>query len=163
MCVVGGRSSDCAILRAFFLAPIPPRACAGVGFNAVTHNNSLNLLVIEDEEFVFEAVATMASRLHHRIFRAHDAEAAVVAMNAWGAHIQAVLLNWSLPFTLCGGELVDSIHKINPRMPIVILSVMPAEEVRVRLPKGSPAIILQKPFLHFELESTIRTAAQPAA
>ncbi len=123
------------------------------------HNiNSLNLLVIEDEEFVFEAVVTMASRLNHHIFRAHDADAAVEAMNAWGPHLQAVLLNWSLPFDLCGAELVDSIHKVDPKMPVVILSSMPAEEVRARLSKGSPAIVLQKPFLPYELESTIRAA-----
>lgn len=118
----------------------------------------VNLLVIEDEQSLLEAVLSAATRLGHRVQRVRDGEEAVVAMNAWGKTIQAVLLDWSLTCTLFGGALIEALYKIDPLVPIVVLTDRPEVEVRRGIKKGPHVVVLQKPFLPFELLTAIQNA-----
>lgn len=113
---------------------------------------------MEDDDFVLEAVAIMATRLGHRVLRAHDCEQAVILMNAWHQYIQTIVLDWSLPCTIIGGQLVETFHKIDPEVPVIVMSGFPEKMVRASLPKDSEVQFLQKPFLVHELENAIRTA-----
>lgn len=125
---------------------------------AVNLNQHVNLLVIEDEQSLLEAVISSATRLGHRVLRVRDGEEACIAMNAHGKSLQVVLLDWSLTCRLVGGELVSAIHKIDPNIPIIILSDWPEEVVMEQIPPGPRVVFMKKPSLDFQLSTAIVNA-----
>lgn len=117
-----------------------------------------NLLVIENEDLALQPVGVLASRLGHRVIRAEGSELPITLMNAWRDHIQAVVLDWTLSCVIYGGELVSSLHKIDPHVPFVIASGYGENIVRPLLPKSARCHFILKPFLSFDFENTLRCA-----
>lgn len=113
-------------------------------------------LVVEDEEFVLQAVTDAAQKLGHHVLRARDAEEAAIALNAWGQYVHAILIDWSLPLTFIGGGLVETLTEIDERIPIVIITGYSEDVVRLSLPPRKGLYFLKKPFFLHELEAMLR-------
>ena len=125
----------------------------------MTHRT--NILIVEDDSHVLDAVSLMVERLGHHLLRARDGEEAMIMLNAFSPRIQLVLLDWRLPHVLTGRPLIDAMRFVDDRIPIVVMSGFPEEEIRQHLHGLPPVRFLPKPFFPAELARVVKETCLP--
>jgi len=124
---------------------------------------SLTLLVADDEDFARDPIVALLERSGYQIFTAKDCPEAVSVFREHADEIVAVLLDHSMP----GGksdDVFESIQQIRSDIPIIMMSGYAEEDVIGRF-KGMGIVgFLHKPFGRIALLDMVRDAIDhPAA
>jgi PAS domain S-box-containing protein len=128
------------------LTPPPPR-----GEGAV--------LVVEDEDGVREVIARLVDSLGYDVIEARDGMEALEQMRRFGASIQAVLLDLTMP-KLDGEETLRKLHEIRQDVPVVLMSGFSEHEIGGRFADLRLAGFLPKPFTLETLADRLRVAIE---
>ena len=116
---------------------------------------SETVLLVDDEEIIIHVTQAMLKNLGYRVVVAKDGEQAVDTVKSNGDEIDLVILDLIMP-GIKGGEAFDLIHKIQPKMPVILSSGYSlngqAHDIMQRGCNG----FIQKPFNISELSLKIR-------
>jgi len=116
---------------------------------------SETVLLVDDEEMIFEVGQAMLEKLGYRVVVAVGGKQAVDIVKRKGNEIDLVLLDLIMP-GMDGGEVFDRIKQIRPHIPVVLSSGYAingqAGEIMQRGCNG----FIQKPFTISELSQKIR-------
>jgi len=114
-----------------------------------------DVLVVDDEEVVCEAVARVLSEAGYRVAAASSAAAAVSSPAL--ATCRLVLLDLMLP-DRSGLSLLETLRRLDPRRPVVVITGYGTADSLARALERGAAGVLPKPFDAEELLRTVRTA-----
>jgi PAS domain S-box-containing protein len=121
--------------------PVVPRESAPVR----TDGGGEGILVIDDEPIVRETLQLLLQRAGYRVFAAADAGSGVEEFNRRDDQIALVITDMMLPDRL-GTEVVKSLRKRRPALPIIAISGMMASGAFDELLDLAPAVeCLSKP------------------
>lgn len=123
-----------------------------------------NLLVVEDDELLRDALAAQLALAKHEVATAPHARAAMEAFEA--GQFEAVVLDLGLPGGMDGLELLDWLRQRMPALPVLILTARDGIEDRVMGLKRGADDYLTKPFdlteLLARIDSLLRRSQLPA-
>ncbi|HWL15137.1 MAG TPA: response regulator [Opitutus sp.] len=128
------------------LAENPPRA-AGAG----------RILVVDDEPSVRQTASKILERLGYTVAPAADGREAVEVFRREAGGFQLVLLDLSMP-VMDGEEAFREIHRLDPGVPVVLMSGYNRTESAERFAGRGLAGFVQKPFDAARLGDAIRAA-----
>jgi DNA-binding NtrC family response regulator len=114
---------------------------------AVSARRSLDgtVLLVDDEVMITDSVSAMLEGMGLKVLIAHDGRQAVEVFQRERAGINLVLMDLTMPH-LDGLEAAQLIHRLDPRMP-VILSSGYSEHESIQGGTGEQAVgFLQKPY-----------------
>jgi len=107
-----------------------------------------NILVVDDEPFVCEAIKMLLSHDGHQVETAANGEEALTKCGS--AQFDVIFTDFAMP-GMKGDELADAIKVLSPKTPVIMLTAFP--------PSRQPAsieLILTKPFLMDSLRDGLR-------
>ena len=104
-----------------------------------------NILVIEDEESILEAIQEVLESAGFNILTASDGRAGLERFNQTKDELSLVILDLTMPH-LNGEEVFKQMHQIRPEVPVVLTSGYSEHEIAARFAGKEPAAFLQKPF-----------------
>jgi PAS domain S-box-containing protein len=110
---------------------------------AVNGRPSATILVVEDEEVLRGAVAKLLAKAGYSILESADGASAVEMFRANGKHIDAILLDMTLP-GLPGPRVLEEVRRIQPDVRVVVTTAYSRDEF-AEVP-GLHAGYLQKPY-----------------
>jgi CheY-like chemotaxis protein len=114
------------------------------------------VLLVDDEETVREVGKEFLQILGFRVSVAKDGEEALGLYRKQSSDFDVVLLDLSMP-GMDGGEVYESLKKVNPQVKVLLVSGCSAYgKARKMLEKGCSGF-LQKPFGFLQLADRIRT------
>jgi DNA-binding response OmpR family regulator len=111
------------------------------------------LLLVEDEPVSCRVLAKILSRQGYLVATAATVEALNTAVDF---NPDAVITDWLLKDTRTGLEIAESVRKRNPRAGVVFISGLPAESLQGKVGHLANCRLLEKPFHHDELLSTLQ-------
>jgi len=117
------------------------------------------ILMVEDEDVLRQAVATM---LRKRGFRVLEADDGVTGMEMFRSHresLDAILLDMTLP-TMSGAEVFAAVRKVRPDIKVILTSAYSHNAVGG---DHAPWAYIRKPYLTSELSELLRRACQATA
>jgi CheY-like chemotaxis protein len=115
------------------------------------------LLLVDDEQSVRGVTASMAESFGFAVVVAADGEEALRLFREHADKIHVVLLDLTMP-RMGGEETLKELRKLQPNVPIVLMSGYSELDARGRFPEEGPTDYLQKPFRRAELMSVLRKA-----
>ena len=119
-----------------------------------------DVLVVDDEPVVCDAISLVLAREGVRVALAPSAEAALVHPALPGCRL--VVTDLMLPGR-SGIDLVRAIHVIHPALPVVVISGYATRENAGRALEAGATAFLAKPFDTSELLAVVRRALGAAA
>lgn len=134
------------------------------GRGAVSARKSLEgtVLLVDDEVMITDSVSAMLEGMGLKVFIAHDGRQAVEVFQRERNRINLVLMDLTMPH-LDGLEAARLIHRLEPRMP-VILSSGYSEHESIQGGIGGQAVgFLQKPYSLQALYEALRGSLQPSS
>lgn len=115
------------------------------------------VLLVDDEALIREVGAEMLEAVGFRVVVAKDGVDGVVRFRENAAELKAVLLDLTMP-RMDGFEAHAEMHRVNPRVPVVLMSGF-SEKLEHLPPEAiHPAGVLPKPFGMEELRERLVTA-----
>jgi len=117
------------------------------------------LLVADDEQVVRDVLDALLRQLGFSVVLTEDGARAVAAFQEPEADFAAVVLDHDMP-ELNGAEAFRQIHRLDPEVPILMLSGYVPEELATELAAEGLAGFLSKPFTTAELRATLRAALE---
>jgi len=103
------------------------------------------VLVIDDEDVILQVAVDILQECGYEAIAAHGAREGIDLFRAHHEYLLAVVLDMSMP-VLSGLEVYDELHRIDPRVKVIISSgFMHDERVRKALNKGAAGFI-PKPY-----------------
>ncbi|MDJ0652981.1 MAG: ATP-binding protein [Xanthomonadales bacterium] len=114
------------------------------------------ILLVEDDDLVREATASMLTSLNYRVFDTPGAKAALDLLDQHRAQIALVLTDLVMP-GMNGTELVRRIVASGVDVPILLMSGYTSDAIREEIPGGLENVI-SKPFSREELANRVRSA-----
>ena len=111
--------------------------------------------MVEDNELLRHAVATMLRRDGLFVFEAKDGSSAVELFEAHEAEIGLVLLDMSLP-GMSGEQVFEQLEKIRPGVRVVITTAHSKDTIETVMCGRKPWIALLKPYRVSDLLALIR-------
>lgn len=131
-------------------APSPSRAA---------HLGSGLVLLVDDEDLLREVAASMLETMGFRVVVAADGLEGTRLFAEHAGELRAVLLDLTMP-KMDGFEAHAEMHRINPRVPVVLMSGFSSRLENLPPEAVHPAGVLPKPFgmvqLRERLESVLR-------
>jgi CheY-like chemotaxis protein len=119
------------------------------------------VLVVDDEETVRTLAAYLLEQLGYHVVLAADGREGVERIAAGPEVFRFVLLDMTMPI-LSGEDTFREIRRLQPALPIILMSGYPEQEVLDRLAGQVLAAFLQKPFTRNQLTEVARRALEPA-
>jgi CheY-like chemotaxis protein len=114
------------------------------------------ILVVDDEPTVRSATRSMLEQAGCRVVEAENGREAVSRYRAQGSHVQAVLMDLSMP--VMGGEAaLRELLAIDPAVKVVLISGYTELETAQNLAGLRPAAFLQKPYRYGQLIDALRS------
>lgn len=113
------------------------------------------LLVVDDEPMVRLVVATVLAGRGFTVLEAENGHEAIQVFREHRSAIKAVLLDMSMP-GMSGAETFREMHRINPDVPIMLLSGLNERDSFDRTGAEGPAGFLAKPFKPAALVEKVR-------
>ncbi len=122
------------------------------------------VLIVDDEFSVRDLAARMLERVGFEILHASDGEEAVEVFRQRSSEITAVLLDMTMP-KMNGDEAFMEIRKIQPAVPVLLMSGHDEEDTKRTLNDCLPSGFVRKPFGPDDLVNSLRVvlADQPQA
>jgi CheY-like chemotaxis protein len=115
------------------------------------------ILVVDDEETLRLAIATMLRKNGFAVIEAADGEESIELLRAHGTQVELILLDVTLP-GLSGPELLARLRSIQPNVTVIITTAY-SKECATEMMRGQPnCLFLRKPYPFKELMSLLRTA-----
>ena len=114
------------------------------------------ILVVDDEDAVREIAARILEHHGFTTMTAEDGRRAVEAFAQEPTRFSAVLLDLSMP-VLDGREAFREMHRINPDVPVILMSGYNRTDSEARFSSEGLAGFLQKPFESSQLVAAVRT------
>lgn len=115
------------------------------------------VLVVDDEEGVCDVARRMLERSGHFVLTATDGAAGLELLERCGDEIGVVLLDMTMP-GLTGAETFHEMQRVQPGVPIVMMSGYNVQEIDRRLSDSGLAGFLHKPFTAAALINAVATA-----
>lgn len=106
---------------------------------------NLNLLIVEDEEFIRQTMATMFRRLFASVDEAVDGQDGYNKFKANPENYDIILTDINMPH-MSGIEMIEAIRKDDATIPIVVLSAHNESERLISVINAGADAFLQKPF-----------------
>lgn len=119
-----------------------------------------DVLVVDDEEVVRNAVSRVLSEAGYEVATAADGAAALAHPAA--ASCRLVLLDLMLP-DRSGIGLLEALRQLRPDRPVVVITGYATSESLARALEAGAASVLAKPFDAAELLDAVRRALSEAA
>jgi two-component system cell cycle sensor histidine kinase/response regulator CckA len=120
------------------------------------------ILVADDEESVRSLVASVLEDAGYTVELARDGAQAVEQLQSLGEQIRLVLLDLTMPI-LGGAEAARELRRIQPEIPIVVMSGYGDIEVMQRFSEVGVDDFLPKPFTPEQLTTKVRDALASVA
>jgi two-component system cell cycle sensor histidine kinase/response regulator CckA len=102
------------------------------------------VLVIDDESMVREICKTTLEAYGYHALTASDGAEGVALFAQHAASIELVVCDMNMP-NMDGNSTIRALRKINPTLPILAMSGLPAKEARFKLSDDALVEFLQKP------------------
>ena len=120
------------------------------------------VLLVDDEVMITDSVSAMLKRMGLKVLIAQDGRQAVEVFQRERAGINLVLMDLTMPH-LDGLEAARLMHRLEPRMP-VILSSGYSEHESIQWGPGEQAVgFLQKPYTLQALHEALRRALKTSS
>jgi PAS domain S-box-containing protein len=132
------------------VAPTLEREAAAVGPRP---RSRLDVLLVDDEPDVLEAVSELLVVLGYRVTTAMDGREALERF-ASGIPVDLVLMDLTMP-RMDGREAFEAFHAQRPELPVVLYSGYSEQESLHNFKGGGPAAFIQKPFLMAQLQEVL--------
>ncbi len=121
-----------------------------------------NLLIVEDEESLRELLGTAMKELGYSIETAeHGLAAAERLLNGGGADLDAILLDLNLP-GMNGIEVLRSVRRIRPQLPVIIISGNVGRDHREQLDQLGVGDVIVKPYSLADIGQRLRAVLDKA-
>jgi nitrogen-specific signal transduction histidine kinase/CheY-like chemotaxis protein len=114
------------------------------------------ILLVEDEEGVRTTLAHMLEALGFRVRVACNGTQGIAFFHECSADLRAVLVDFAMP-EMTGDQFVRELRRLDPKIPIVLMTGHDIDEMDERFGDMALAGILRKPFRMDKLESLLRT------
>jgi DNA-binding NtrC family response regulator len=112
------------------------------------------ILAVDDEIQLLNLVAEYLTRLGYRVCACSNSEDALNEFRKAPGTYSAVLLDHKMP-GVTGRDLVEEFRKLNPGVPLVVLSGYPRQAVMPDEDSSGRTRFLQKPFAPSELAGVL--------
>jgi CheY-like chemotaxis protein len=119
-------------------------------------------LVADDEKPVRDMVVRMLRSFGVQTVEASNGHEAVEHVRNLASSLRIVFLDMTMP-KLSGNEAYPALRKLQPTLPVVIMSGFAAAEVITGLDDNQQVTFLQKPFSKADLVKAIESLLGPAA
>ena len=139
-------------VRAGGAAPTPEAPSGGGAIRA-----SGLVLLVDDDELLREVAASMLESMGFRVLVAKDGLEGVKYFGENAAELKAVLLDLTMP-KMDGFEAHAEMHRINPRVPVVLMSGFSGKLENLPPEAIHPAGVLPKPFGMAKLRERLSAA-----
>ena len=148
----------------FRLLFVPSRETAGTRppLPASTGRDRLRLLLIDDEDIVRDMLTEVLRHEGFDVLAAGDGEGGVALLRKWGAEIDVVLLDLSMP-GLGGEETFARLCAVRPEVPVILSSGYDRAEATRRFEGRAPSGFIQKPYRPEDLLAEIRRCVRAQA
>jgi two-component system, cell cycle sensor histidine kinase and response regulator CckA len=103
------------------------------------------VLFVDDEESVRTVGSRMLTRLGYQVLTAADGWEGVEVYRRHGHEISLVILDLTMP-RLDGVQAFEELRRLNPAVRVILASGYSEKDVASRVPRGSVAGVLQKPY-----------------
>ncbi len=113
------------------------------------------ILVVDDEKTILEMTKTSLEAYNYRVLIAKDGIEAITLLSQHEYKIKAVLIDFIMPI-LDTKITISTLKKINPQVPIIIMSGLASDEVITKTSSSDFQAFLAKPFTTWELLSTLK-------
>jgi two-component system, cell cycle sensor histidine kinase and response regulator CckA len=120
------------------------------------------VLVVDDEETVRAVTARTLESLGFRALTAADGVEAVRAFREHASTLRLVLLDLTMPH-MDGEETYRELHRINPSVPVVLMSGFTEKDTTDRFAGKKLAGFIQKPFDRPRLQAKLRDVLDPVS
>jgi two-component system, cell cycle sensor histidine kinase and response regulator CckA len=117
----------------------------GPGRTAAEWRGRGTVLFVDDEDSVRTVGCRMLSRLGYQVLTAADGRQAVEVYRRHGSAISLVILDLTMP-RLDGVQAFEELRRLNPAVRVILASGYSEKDVASRVPRGSIAGVLQKPY-----------------
>jgi putative two-component system response regulator len=102
-----------------------------------------NILVVDDDLFVLESIADILSAHHYTVFACRHAREAIDVMK--DNNVEVVLTDVKMP-DISGLDLLDYVHKLNPQLPVILMTGYADIDVAVNAVKKGAFDFIIKPY-----------------
>ena len=116
------------------------------------------VLVVDDAEGIRSYLVSLLETRGYQVDTAEDGRRALALLEG-GIAPDVVLMDVMMP-GMDGLETLRRIHELDPRLPVVVLSVVGRASTIVQAMQAGAADYLNKPFEEEELEATLRTVLE---
>ncbi|MFH1612086.1 MAG: response regulator [bacterium] len=113
------------------------------------------IFIIDDESLVVEKLEYMLNDEGYDLLTAYNGDEAVNIFEKYNDKVDLVLLDIKLP-KMSGAEVYNNFVKINPQIPVVIITGSFAKKEANKILKAGGKAVLYKPFVVEELLSIIK-------
>jgi len=120
----------------------------------------LDILLVDDEPDVLEAVCELLVVLGYRVRTAMDGREALERFQS-GIPVDLVLMDLTMP-RMDGREAFEAFHALRPDLPVVLYSGYSEQESLHAFKGGGPAAFIQKPFLMAQLQKVLTGILSPS-
>ena len=103
------------------------------------------MLLVDDDELIREVGAALLAEIGFRAIVAQDGAEGVARFRENAEELRAVLLDLTMP-RMDGFEAHAEMHRINPRVPVVLMSGFSGKLENLPPEAVHPAGVLSKPF-----------------
>src|SRR4051812_17803132 len=115
------------------------------------------VLMVEDNELLRHAVATMLRRDGFFVFEAEDGNSAIALFEAHEAEIGLVLLDMTLP-GMSGEQVFEKLEKIRPGVKVILTTAHSQDMIESAMGRRKPWVLVPKPYRVSNLLTLIRLA-----
>lgn len=120
---------------------------------------SSTVLLVDDEKMVLEVGKAILERLGHNVITAMSGEEALNHFVRHQESIGCVVLDLTMP-GIDGQETFMQLREMNAKVPIIIASGLPADQISGQFGGAPPSSIIQKPYQVADLSETIKGVLQ---
>lgn len=113
----------------------------------------MKIIVVDDDVIMLQAIKTMLAKNGYKVFATTDAQDALDTIME--EDFDLIISDIMMPY-LSGIELLSSIKRINPALPIIIISALDQQEVILTAFKEGAADFVKKPINLNELLLRVR-------
>jgi|GEM_PF-1784975 CheY-like chemotaxis protein len=125
--------------------------------NGVEGGEMSAVLMVEDNEMLRHAIATMLRRDGFSVFEAEDGASAIALFEAHQAEIGLVLLDMDLP-GISGEQVFENLEKIRPGVKVILATAHSQEILESVIGGRKPWVFVRKPYRVNDILTLIRIA-----
>lgn len=118
------------------------------------------ILVADDEETVRNVTKEVLTTFGFTVIMAENGRQAIEMFKANEAKLTAVILDLTMPI-MSGHEVFQEIRKTSSTVPVILSSGYTEQDVSEKFSDARPAGFIQKPYVHTELVSKLRSVIKP--